>query len=184
SPDQGETQRDPSDDNTIEETEKETKVDYRKLNECLAKEQWKEADEETMRVMLEIADREESGFLQRTNIEKFPDTAIQAIDQLWRKYSKGHFGFNVQAKIWRECKVKPGKFEFKTYQNKFGVRTGWYINENWLNNYDDFQFSLEAPQGHLPSLSFPNFNDKKIDWTTLKEVFQYFLPRFLSIKKI
>jgi len=159
-------------------------VDYRQLSQFLANGQWREADLETMRVMLEIADREERGWLQRKDIEDLPDTAIQNIDKLWLQYSQGHFGLSVQARIWLECRGETGKFKFTTYQDKFCDRTGWYINEDWLNQYDNFEFSLNAPPGHLPSLSFPDCKNQKIKWATWKETFEYLLPRLFSCLKI
>lgn len=161
----------------------ETEFDYTQLHEFLAKGQWKEADLETMRVMLEIAEREEKGWLQKQDIQqKLSDKDIQTINQLWIQYSKGYFGFSVQARIWQECKGEPGKFNSTIYREKFCDRTGWYINKNWLKKYDDFQFSLDAKKGHLPSLSFPDVNNNyKINWKTWKETFQYILPRYLPL---
>ncbi|NES22959.1 MAG: hypothetical protein F6K41_29575 [Symploca sp. SIO3E6] len=159
-------------------------VDYSQLRKFLEKKQWREADLETMRVMLYIADREESGWLQRTDIEDLPDTAIQNIDKLWLQYSQGHFGWSVQARMWLECRGQPGKFDFTIYKNKFCDRTGWYINKDWLKKHEDFQFSLDAPRGHLPSLSFPDRKNQKIKRTTWKEAFEYLLPRLFSCLKI
>lgn len=160
------------------------RVDYAPLNDLLAAENWKEADQETMRIMLEIADREESGWLQKEHIQKLSDETLDTINKLWIYHSKGQFGFSVQAKIWLECKGEPGKFNYTIYQDKFCIRTGWRVNKNWLKRYDDFQFYLHAQKGHFPSLSFPDIKDQGISWKNWKETFENLLPRFFTCLSI
>nr|WP_238360865.1 GUN4 domain-containing protein [Iningainema tapete] len=155
-------------------------VNYAPLRDLLAAENWKEADQETMKIMLEIADREESGWLQKKDIQKFSDETLNTINKLWIHHSKGQFGFSVQAKIWLECKGEPGKFNYTTYEKKFCVCTNWCVNGNWLKRYDNFKFSLDANKGHLPSLSFPDINNQEISWKTWKETFEYLLPRLFT----
>ena len=41
--------------------------------------------------------------------------------------------------------------------NRFGDRVGWRINQRWLK-YDDYNFTKNAPSGHLPLM----FNDNKL----------------------
>jgi serine/threonine protein kinase len=77
-------------------------VDYTKLRNLLAAQKWKEADQETARVMLEAANRTKEGYLDRQSIENFPCEDLRTIDQLWVKYSEGRFGFSVQKQIWLE----------------------------------------------------------------------------------
>lgn len=74
-------------------------VDYTRLRDLLKAGKWKEADEETLTVMLKAAGREKEGWLNSDSIEKFPCTDLRTIDQLWVKYSKGRFGFTVQKRI-------------------------------------------------------------------------------------
>ncbi|MGA9382588.1 MAG: serine/threonine-protein kinase, partial [Phormidium sp.] len=61
-------------------------VDYGKLRDLLKGGSWKEADEETLAVMLKVAGREKEGYLDRERIDKFPCTDLRTIDQLWVKY--------------------------------------------------------------------------------------------------
>lgn len=160
------------------------------LEKHLIAENWREADLETMRIMLEIADREnrepkqrqEFGWLRKKDIEEnLPPEEISQINQLWVKHSKGHFGFSIQAQIWLECKGKSGKFDFGSFQ-RFGDRVGWCRNQkNWLKKYDQFNLTLDAPQGHLPSLCFPPVKNKQdISWSTWKKSFEYFLPHLFK----
>ncbi|MEP0780822.1 GUN4 domain-containing protein [Microcoleus sp. ZQ-A2] len=135
-------------------------VDYTKLRDLLASGKWKEADQETVAVMLKAANREQEGYLQIESIEKFPCTDLRTIDQLWVKYSNGRFGFSVQKRIWESVGGKPGEYDYEILK-KFGDRVGWLkwenkwlglrIKELWVSRYDEFTFHLNAPQGHLPS---------------------------------
>ena len=166
---------------------------YKNLEEYLKNEQWKEADLETMEILIEIADSIESPnqlmkdpdiitWLELKDIDKIPDEALKTIDKLWVKYSKSHFGFSVQAKIWteRECRGKQGKFDFEIYQ-KFAKSIGWYDGRKWINRYDNFDFSVDAKRGHLPSLSFPNQKIREITWSRWKETFERFFPRLFHL---
>ena len=176
---------------TISEPNLDPKI-YGTLEKYLANEQWKEADLETMEVLIKIADSIESAnprikdrdtitWLDQEDIDKIPDEALKTIDQLWVKYSKGHFGFSVQAKIWVECRGKQGEFNFTIYQNKFAKSVGWYDGRNWLKRYDKFDFSRDAKRGHLPSLSFPNQEIREIQWSRWKETFERFFPRLFTL---
>ncbi|MFM6610153.1 MAG: GUN4 domain-containing protein, partial [Dolichospermum sp.] len=75
-------------------------MDYRKLRDLLKAGKWKEADEETLRVMLAVA-REREGWLNVESIDNFPCADLRTIDQLWVKYSDGRFGFSVQKRIYQ-----------------------------------------------------------------------------------
>ncbi len=75
-------------------------VNYSFLEELLSQGQWKEADRETIRVMLEAVNREYEGWLTSKTIKSFPCADLQTIDQLWVHYSGGKFGFSVQLQIY------------------------------------------------------------------------------------
>ncbi|MBD2201287.1 GUN4 domain-containing protein [Calothrix sp. FACHB-1219] len=124
-------------------------VDYTKLCDLLAAGKWKDADEETLAVMLKATGREKDGWLNIESIENFPCTDLRTIDQLWVKYSNGRYGFSVQRKIWLEV----GKNE-----NAFYTRVGWQISGKWLNGGWIKESSIKydfatwyAPVGHLPT---------------------------------
>jgi hypothetical protein len=119
---------------------------YEKLQILLAYDEWKAADQETARVMLEIAGREEEGWLDNDSINKFPCEDLCMIDQLWVKYSNGRFGFSVQKNIWLEY---GGKVDYET-ECKIGEYIGWWVKDNELLITKEVNFSLNAPLGHLP----------------------------------
>ncbi|XZN93511.1 MAG: GUN4 domain-containing protein [Microcoleus sp.] len=121
-------------------------VDYTRLRDLLAAGKWKEADGETLKVMLKAVRREKEGWFNRESIDNFPCDDLRTIDQLWVKYSQGRFGFSVQKKIWLEV---GGKVDYET-ECKLGDRVGWRKGGSWLNN-SDLTFNKQAPVGHLPA---------------------------------
>ncbi|MBD1934620.1 MULTISPECIES: GUN4 domain-containing protein [Cyanophyceae] len=123
-------------------------VDYRKLEQLLAAGKWQEADEETFKKMLEVAGRQKEGCLKNEDIDKFFCEDIRTIDQLWVKYSNGHFGLSVQIHIYKSLGGAI-KYDSKIWQD-FGDRIGWRANNQWLW-YRYINFSTAAPAGHLPA---------------------------------
>ena len=81
-------------------------------------------------------------------IEGFPCAELQTINQLWLKYSAGHFGFSVQKQIWEEVRRN---------HSEFSRAVGWEVDEEWLL-YSQMTFDTTAPQGHLPTGKFKNTN--------------------------
>ncbi|OYD94700.1 hypothetical protein CDG76_15000 [Nostoc sp. 'Peltigera membranacea cyanobiont' 210A] len=129
-------------------------VDYQNLENLLKAGQWKAADQETTKVMLKVAKREQQGWLNYESIENFPCTDLRTIDQLWVKYSKGHFGFSVQKRIWLKCGGNILKYDYET-ECLLGDRLGWRKNGMWLEERDRglqeyFSFQ-DYPEGHLPT---------------------------------
>ncbi|HCQ21655.1 MAG: serine/threonine protein kinase [Aphanizomenon flos-aquae LD13] len=122
-------------------------MDYRKLRDYLAQGKWKEADEETRRVMLAVAKREKEGCLDDKSIDNFPCEDLRTIDQLWVKYSDGKFGFSIQKRIYQGF---GGTREYNSeIWRQFGDKVGWRKGGNWLY-YEDITFDKKAPEGHLP----------------------------------
>ncbi|GGA58843.1 GUN4 domain-containing protein [Okeania sp. KiyG1] len=123
-------------------------VDYNKLRNLLAAGKWKEADDETERVMEKVAGRESEGWLRLDDLENFPCQDLGTIDKLWVKYSNGKFGFSFQERIYH------GLGGTKEYNRKvweaFGDKIGWRQRGEWLR-YNDITFSISTPYtGHLP----------------------------------
>ena len=124
-------------------------VHFSRLKELLIAQNWKEADQETKEIILRVAKQEEKGWLQSTDIENFPCTELQTLDQLWLKYSDRRFGFSVQKRIWQEM---GGKVDLET-ESRLGDCLGWRQQESWLS-YSNLDFSKDAPLGHLPASPF------------------------------
>jgi hypothetical protein len=134
------------------------KADYHQLRDLLKKKAWKEADQETVRLILQLAKRQKEGWLKAKDIENFSRSDLCMIDQLWVEVSQGNFGFSVQRNIWLNVDGQPGKFDAATFR-KFGDSVGWRVNDDWLRHYTSFNFSQAAPEGHLPSLRFSHAED-------------------------
>ncbi len=122
-------------------------MDYRNLQNLLASKKWQEADQETARLMLRGAKREEKGWLHRESIEGFPYEDLHTIDQLWVKYSNGHFGFSVQKRIYENVKEN-SEDESEVWQT-FRYMVNW-LNKGEKFQYSDLNFSEKAPEAHLP----------------------------------
>jgi uncharacterized caspase-like protein len=148
----------------------EAQVDYAKLQDLLIAGKWREADNETYQLILRVLGREQVGWCREQDISTLPRSVLDQIDQLWDKHSKGKFGFRVQQQIWRNIGGQADKLDVY----KFAERIGWRRNKDWLK-YDDFTFSLEAKQGHLPSFGYGNH--------LLHEWISSFLNFFLRVSK-
>ena len=119
-------------------------IDYRKLRNLLAAEKWKEADQETFNVMLQAAGRQQKGYLNTSDIDKFPCEDLRTINQLWLYFSDGKFGFSVQKEIY----LSLGGTSIEIWK-KFGDRVGWRKGGQWLE-YSDLNFDKTALEAHLP----------------------------------
>lgn len=91
-----------------------TYYSYTRLRDLLAEGKWREADEETGRVMLSVASlaverKVQAGEYKDGRVpcydriiglaDYFPCADLSTIDRLWLKYSNGRFGFSVQKRI-------------------------------------------------------------------------------------
>ncbi|PPJ62618.1 hypothetical protein CUN59_14510 [Cuspidothrix issatschenkoi CHARLIE-1] len=121
-------------------------MNYRKLRDYLAQGKWKEADEETRRVMLAVAKREKEDWLDEKSIDNFPCADLSIIDKLWVKYSDGKFGFSIQKRIYQGF-GGTRKYNSEIWR-QFGDKVGWNAGD-WLY-YKDILTRITAPEGHLP----------------------------------
>ncbi|HEY9831791.1 MAG TPA: serine/threonine-protein kinase [Stenomitos sp.] len=128
--------------------ESEKGINYKRLQDLLAQQNWKEADKETREKMIEVMGQKQRGYLDNEDIEKFPCKDLTTIDRLWLHYSHKRFGFSVQKQLWIEEGGKPGVYNLIAYE-KFGERVGWRVNDNW-KLYSDLVFNSNMVPGHLP----------------------------------
>ncbi|MDJ0590807.1 MAG: GUN4 domain-containing protein [Pleurocapsa sp. MO_226.B13] len=112
---------------------------YSELRRLLADRKFKEADEKTNKILLQLTGND--SYNNSSDAELIDCVVYQTIDSLWREYSNNKFGFSVQIRIFQ----KVGNTE------KFGDLVDWRENGKWLN-YTDLNKTLEeAPQGYFPS---------------------------------
>jgi len=126
---------------------------YLQLEIYLKNGQWKEADQETNRLMLQIVGMEADQYLSEKDIKNFPCEDLLAIDKLWVGYSKGKFGFSVQKKVWMDCGGVPGEYDGNVYK-KFADQVGWPRRGNLFGaSYNELTFLIEGSEKpHLPRL--------------------------------
>ena len=131
-------------------------MDYRKLHDLLAARKWKEADKETLRVILAVAKREQEGWLNTSSIDNFSCEDLRIIDQLWVKYSNGKFGFSVQRKIYQSL-GGTRSYDKKIWE-AFGDKVGWRRGGQWFY-YQDITFDNQAQKVQFGN--FPRMYNKK-----------------------
>ncbi|MEB3883897.1 GUN4 domain-containing protein, partial [Lyngbya sp. CCY1209] len=123
--------------------------DYTQLKKFLKSGNWKDADQETARIMWAVAGQTNREYLDTNDIKKFRCEDLRIINHLWVKYSDGRFGFSVQKQIYINCGGKPnGRYDSAIW-NRFGEEVGWRVNGKWLS-WSDCTFSPSASRGHLP----------------------------------
>jgi hypothetical protein len=66
---------------------------------------------------------------------------LEIVDLLWRKYSRGRFGFSVQVAVYQSVGEDYGRFCQAVAWQAHGGRS------------DRWHYSITAPEGHLPTRS-------------------------------
>ena len=124
----------------IDDLRSEKGIDYSKLRDLLAAQNWEEADKETYEVMIKAVGKKSGDWFTRDELLNFPCQDLRTIDQLWVQYSKGRFGFSVQKEIYLSVGGRLGSYEPETFL-RFYETVGWggSIKYNTL------------PEGHLPN---------------------------------
>ena len=106
--------------------------------------------------------------LDKVAIQNFPLGTLINVNSLWEKYSNEKFGFSIQEAIWETLNGPDHIFKTK-YFHAFGEYVGWKGEKDWLQFYQNFCFSIEAPLGHFPSLWQPDKEKSMNWWYTWKE---------------
>ncbi|MEO1431301.1 MAG: GUN4 N-terminal ARM-like repeat domain-containing protein [Cyanobacteria bacterium J06633_8] len=121
----------------------ESNIDYSQLQKLLANREFESADRLTLHKMCELAGEEavKRKWLYFSEVENFPSTDLQTINQLWVIHSEGKFGFSVQREMWIGLR--------KNWENLW-VKIGWKNGNNWTRYPKEFIWNLDAPRGHLP----------------------------------
>ncbi|MBE9111448.1 GUN4 domain-containing protein [Nodosilinea sp. LEGE 07298] len=100
-------------------------IDYRNLRDLLKAGQWREADQETYRLMITTVGKKEEQRFDHKDLEEFPCEDLLTLDRLWVKYSQGKFGFSVQKRIYVETgNPLDGNYHIETWK-AFCDRVGW-----------------------------------------------------------
>lgn len=138
---------------TVDHLSSERQIDYSTLQGLLQSQLWREADRETLKVMLLATGRQTEGWLSPVAIASFPCTDLHTINQLWSKYTDGHFSFTAQERIYREVS---GSLTDRDKAIAFGTQVKWVDKFAGIypifKRYEDLEDTLNAPTGHLPAL--------------------------------
>jgi hypothetical protein len=112
---------------------------YQTLEDHLSHQRWREADEETYRLMITTVGKEAGQWFDRADLENFSCEDLLTIDQLWVNYSKtpdypnGKWGFSIQKQIWQDC---GSPMSYNDKWEEFGDRVGWRKDNHWVDSGD------------------------------------------------
>ena len=84
--------------------------------------------------------------LESEAISQFPCIDLLTIDELWKRYSNGHFGFSTQWQVYANTNQIPYEF-----LKRLEWQGGWGGVIKVTRAYSDLQFNQNAPLGHLPT---------------------------------
>ncbi len=117
--------------------------DYSPLQRYLLNECYEDADRFTSSKLRELAGEKavKRGYVYFSEVESIPSIDLTTLDKLWIVYSRGKFGFTVQAKILDSL---GGRYD------KLWPRIGWKKDGIWTRYPKAFNWSIEAPNGHMP----------------------------------
>ena len=140
---------------------------YADLDRYLKNGQWKEADDETYRLMVTEVDKDEGSGVTQKALLNFPCKPLRVIDELWVRYSNGKFGFSVQTKLYLDCGgVADGSYHEEAW-DKFCEANGWQVKGTYVSSV---RFDVSSPIGHLPHCD-------------LSKIFQNQFPIIMFVEK-
>ena len=117
--------------------------DYAPLQQYLLNESYEEADRFTSAKLRELSGEKavKRGYVYFSEVESIPGIDLSTLDKLWIVYSRGKFGFTVQARILDSV---GGRYD------KLWPRIGWKKDGIWTRYPKAFNWSIDAPNGHMP----------------------------------
>jgi hypothetical protein len=118
-------------------------VDYAPLQKALALQQYEEADRLTSEILRQLAGPAavQRGYVYYSEVPPMASADLDSLDRLWVCFSRGRFGFSVQGRLLRACR---GRWD------QLWPRIGWKNGSQWTRYPGSFQWSIEAPEGHMP----------------------------------
>lgn len=118
-------------------------LDYAPLQRALMAQQFEEADRITSSLLRELAGPEavRRGYVYYSEVPPIASADLDSLDRLWVCFSRGRFGFSVQGKLLRSCN---GRWEL------LWPKLAWKDASRWTRYPGSFQWSIEAPEGHMP----------------------------------
>ena len=127
-------------------TGSESDLDYSTLQQALLEERFEEADRLTSAFLRQLAGEqaERRGYVYFSEVLSMRGLDLVTLDRLWIAYSQGRFGFTVQARL---LATLNGRYD------KLWPRIGWKKEGVWTRYPKAFDWSLKAPEGHMPLIN-------------------------------
>nr|YP_002048905.1 hypothetical protein PCC_0246 [Paulinella chromatophora]ACB42695.1 hypothetical protein PCC_0246 [Paulinella chromatophora] len=121
-------------------------IDYTPLQIALQLQQFEEADRLTNEALRKLAGKAAigRGYIYYSEVVSIISLDLITLDRLWFVYSLGRFGFTSQARLLQACN---GRWD------KLWPRIGWKTNGVWTRYPSSFNWSLQAPEGHMPMIN-------------------------------
>ena len=118
-------------------------VDYAPLQRALMAQHFEEADRLTSALLRELAgaDAVRRGYVYYSEVPPMPSADLDSLDRLWVCFSRGRFGLSVQGTLLASCN---GRWEL------LWPKLGWKDGGLWTRYPGSFQWSIDAPEGHMP----------------------------------
>lgn len=118
-------------------------LDYTPLQRALVLQDFQEADRLTSALLRELAGAEavRRGYVYYSEVPPIPAADLESLDRLWVCFSRGRFGFSVQGRLLKACN---GRWDL------LWPRLGWKNGSQWTRYPGSFQWTIEAPEGHMP----------------------------------
>ena len=127
-------------------TYSEENINYAELQLKLLEQNFEDADRLTSSYLRKLAGKlaEKRGYVFYSEVNNMSGIDLKTIDRLWSIYSNGKFGFSKQAKI---LKSVGKKYEL------LWPKIGWKNNGYWTRYPSSFNWTLNAPDGHMPLIN-------------------------------
>jgi hypothetical protein len=118
-------------------------IDYAPLQRALTLQEFEQADRITSSVLRQLAGPAAvaRGYVYYSEVPAMASVDLDALDRLWICYSRGRFGFTVQARL---LAAVGGRWE------RLWPRLGWKDGLQWTRYPGGFQWTIDAPEGHMP----------------------------------
>lgn len=127
-------------------------ISYDVLQQHLSSKDYRQADEETRRLLIVLAGEAAvtRGYVFFSEVQFIPEADLKAIDELWRQHSNNRFGYSVQRRIWEKVNKDFTRFFLKVgWMKKLDTEVEQY---NYRSFPTEFMWELtdDTPEGHLP----------------------------------
>lgn len=126
---------------------------YQRLEYLLKTAQWREADDETVRVIAKLMPgRPSKHGCTSIEVSQISTKVLRTINRLWLEASDGRFGFSAQKQIWQRIRTyQSHKLDFQRSEYDIFVETVGWSNEAGRVYHVDFDYLITNPKGHLPA---------------------------------